>query len=286
MSLAVTECESLSTVDAHAWDALTGKNSPFVEHAFLVGMELSGSVGDEATGWMPRHLLVREDGALVGAMPLYLKLDSYGEYIFDWSWANASARAGVPYYPKLVSAVPFTPATGPRLLIAPEADVAGVTAVALEGLKAVLERDQAWSAHVLFCTEAERDTLSESGFIPRTTYQFHWQNGGDWASFDDYLGALRSRVRKEVRRERRIAGEHGLDLQMRRGTELTEEDWEALWRFYRITTTRKHAIPYLTHDFFLHAKEHLQHRVVAALAYREGRPVAGSLSFHKGDTLY
>ena len=276
---------SLSDVDAAAWNGLVPGDDPFLEHAFLLGLEETGCVGPPDTGWNPRHLLAEVDGRLVGAMPLYKKTDSYGEYIFDWSWAHTAQRAGVPYYPKLVSAVPFTPVTGRRLLIGEGGDEEAIVDALVAALRSLADEEQVWSVHVLFCTEGERAALERRGMLARTTHQFHWRRDPAWETFHDYLGAMRSKARKQIRRERRLAGSHGLDLSMARGDELGDEDWEAMWGFYRSTVGRKHAIPYLNRGFFDRLRKEMGPRVVMALAREDGEIVAGSLFFARGERL-
>jgi len=218
-------------------------------------------------------------------MPLYEKHHSYGEYIFDWSWAEASHRAGVPYYPKLVSAVPFTPVSGRRLLRAPDEEGQGVMSALMEGLGLAAEELECWSAHVLFCAAEERAALATGGLLERSSCQYHWRNEHGWSAFEDYLGAMRSRARKEIRRERRLAGESGLRFEWREGAQLDVRHWEAMWRFYSDTTGRKYGSPYLTERFFLEASETLSHRAHMAVALRGDTIVAGALFFEKGDRL-
>ena len=276
---------SIDDLDPADWDALAGDNNPFLEHAFLTGLERSGSVGTHESGWLPRHLTVRYGGRLVGAMPLYEKYDSYGEFIFDWSWAQAAARAGLVYYPKLVSAVPFTPATGPRLLVGQDAPTAVMSAL-VGGLRDLAADAQVSSIHVLFCTEAEKRHLAQHGLLPRSSYQYHWQRQATWNVFSDYLNALRAPARKQVRRERQAAAAHGLNIVMRRGTELGQIEWDALYYFYRHTIAEKGAVAYLTRAFFAHLQRVLPHRVLAAMAYDQREPVAGALYLTKGNNLY
>jgi predicted N-acyltransferase len=275
----------LSEVDADAWDALTGEDDPFVEHAFLHLLEESGSVGGES-GWNPCHLTVWEDERLVGALPFYEKHHSYGEYIFDWAWADAAMRIGIPYYPKLVSMVPVTPATGRRLLVHPEADHDKVVAGLVQAALTVAEEIEASSVHFNFLTEQEREDLClDPALMSRMTQQFHWHNDG-YASFDDFLGDMRSSSRKQIRKERRRVTESGLRVQVKTGEELTKKDWKALHHFYRDTCSRKGSFPYLTRRFFDLLPERFAHRVVAAMAYDDDRPVAGTLNFEKGAHIY
>lgn len=281
----VERVESLLGVEADAWDALVGTGDPFIEYAFLSELERSGSVGPPETGWVPCHLLARRGERLVGAMPLYKKTHSYGEYIFDWAWAQASQRAGVPYYPKLVSAVPFSPVTGRRILVAQGEDQEAVTAALCEALGVAAEELGCWSVHVLFCTAEERVALGQSGLLERVTHQYHWHNDAGWESFDDYLGAMKSRARKEIRRERRLASESGLRFEWRTGSETQAEDWEAMWRFYSDTTSRKYGSAYLNHAFFDGLRDRLSHRAHLALAFDGEEPVAGALFLEKDDRL-
>jgi predicted N-acyltransferase len=234
-------------------------------------------------------VLARDGGQLVGAVPLYLKTNSHGEFIFDWGWADASQRSGIPYYPKLVAAIPFTPATGRRLLVRPDvAAPAAVTEALLGGVADVAKQERASSVHVLFCTEDEKAWLAERRYLPRLSMQFHWHNRADrpFESFDDFLATFRSRNRKQVRKERQGAAAHGLGLRVATGAELDAKDWEALHRFYVTNVRRHHGIPYLRPAFFELARETLAHRLVATLAYRGDEPVAGTINFEKGRHLY
>jgi predicted N-acyltransferase len=279
---------AIDEVPAAEWDALAGDDNPFVEHAFLHALEASGSVGagEADTGWTPLHLTLRDDrGALRGAMPLYLKTDSYGEYIFDWGWADAAMRAGLAYYPKLVCAVPFTPATGPRLLVSDDAGRDRVASALLSGARTLEQRLGCSSTHLLFCTEGEQRLAEEQGFLTRLTCQFHWDNDG-YESFDDFLSTFRSSARKAVRRERRRARESGLQIELKAGHELTDDEWDAMYAFYRDTTSRKWGQAYLNRRFFELARERLPDRVLVSLAKDGDRPVAGALCFRKGAHVY
>lgn len=289
--------DSITDVPAAEWDVLAGEDDPFLEHRFLAALESSGSVGERA-GCLPRFVLARDRGRLVGGVPLYLKTNSYGEFIFDWSWADASHRAGLRYYPKLVASVPFTPVTGRRMPIAPDADPAAVRAALLRGVRDVADQERASSVHFLFCTEEEKSALAghhaeapgSSGdqYLPRLSMQFHWRNRADrpYETFDDYLGAFRSRSRKQVRKERAVAAAHGLTFRTATGAELERRDWEALHRFYVGNVRRHHGIAYLKPAFFDVARETLGERLVATLAYRGSEPVAGTVNFEKGRHLY
>lgn len=287
-ALRVSVVHALSEVAAEAWDALVGANNPFVEHRFLASMERAGCVGAKA-GWAPRHLLVWQgEGAaarLVGAAPMYLKNNSYGEYIFDWGWADASQRAGVPYYPKLVSAVPFTPASGPRLLVAPDVARAPVVRALAEGALALAKESHAWSVHWLFTEAQEPDELAPYGFVSRVTHQYHWRNHG-FTCFDDYLGAMGAKRRKEVKRERRAAASLGLEVAVVPGSELSEADVAALYQCYRSTIDSRQAIPYLTPAWFRMVRTELAARALVVTVRRDGELVAAALNFRKGEHLY
>lgn len=276
--------EKLSDIDALAWDSLVSPDDPFTEYRFLRALEDTACVGKD-TGWLPRHVLCYEGERLVGAIPLYLKSDSYGEYIFDWGWASAAQRARIPYYPKLTSAVPFTPATGRRLLLHPEAPKETVKTL-LEGAHSVAQKTSASSIHFLFVTQPEQDILAnEHQLLPRVTYQFHWRND-HYQDFEDFLKGFRSSQRKQTKKERQKAAATGLTLCVKRGADLSEAEWAALYPLYRNTTREKHAIPYLTPKFFEELRQSLLPRVVVSLALRGQTPVAGSLAFQRGAHLY
>lgn len=286
MALRIEVVESLAGVDPVAWDRLVLAEEPFCEHGFLHALEAGGSVGEPETGWMPRHVLVYDGGLLVAAMPLYVKLDSYGEFIFDWGWADAARRARIAYYPKLVSAVPFTPVTGRRMLTEPGQRTEELRQVLIAAAREVAADVKASSLHLLFVTEDEQRSLTEAAMLPRLSHQYHWRNPGTWHTFDDYLGSMRSSARKSVRRERRLARGHGLELTMRTGPELGDAEWSALADFYT-RTCRAHGSPgYLTRGFFERIRQRFAHRVVASFAHRADRPVAGALFFYRDHSLY
>lgn len=282
--LKITLGTAIGDVDAAAWDALANDPNPFIEHAFLALLESSRSVGPR-TGWAPAPVLVHDGDRLVGAAPAYVRADSYGEYVFDWSWAEAAGRAGIPYYPKITVAVPFTPATGPRLLVHPEADQAAVTAQLVRGLEQLRARHHASSVHVLCCLDREAEQLEQAGYLRRATHQYHWRNDG-YATFDDFLGALRSEARKQIKKERRRIAEQGVQIVIKQGLEVEEEDWRTLDRLYRVHSAGKWGRPYLTPRFFAGARDTIGHRAVAAFALREGAVIAGTLSFERGTGLY
>lgn len=277
---------SLAKIDPDAWDALTGEDDPFVEHAFLNALETSGSVGGD-TGWDPLHVTVWDDNELVAALPLYVKNHSYGEYIFDFAWAGAAQRARIPYYPKLVSMTPFTPATGRRILRASGRDPQPLVDALLAGVQAAAEEVHASGAHLLFMPDEDRALFAgQETLLPRLTYQFHWHAAGD-RSFEEYLGRFRAEVRKQVRKERRKVAESGLEVRTVEGPALGDDEWLALDEFYRDTCARKGSEAYLAEPFFAHLrKSRSVERVVAVLAYEEGKLVAGTINFEKGKHLY
>src|SRR6202011_4695516 len=227
---------------------LTLSYNPFVSHAFLTALEASGSACAR-TGWGPRHLLARLDGVIVGIVPCFLKSHSQGEYVFDRGWADAYERAGGRYYPKLQVSVPFTPATGPRLLIANGVDKDEIGTALASGLVALGEATKASSVHVTFAREAEAKFLAAHGFLLRNDQQFHWHHEG-YGSFEDFLTSLNSRHRKAIRRERRDALANGITIHALSGSDITEDAWDAFFAFYMETGSRKWGRPYLTRTFF------------------------------------
>ncbi len=288
----VTVLGGLDEIDAAEWDACAGDGGetqgarpvdPFTTHRFLSALEVSGSVGP-GTGWSPRHLVARASGAPIAVMPLYAKGHSQGEYIFDHNWAHAWERAGGRYYPKLQSAVPFTPATGRRFLTRPGHESEGRAAL-LQGALALSRQAKVSSLHVTFCSEAERDWGEAAGLLARTTQQFHWHNRG-YADFEGFLADLSSRKRKTIRKERERARAFGGDILALTGDAIEPAHWDAFWRFYQDTGSRKWGHPYLTRAFFDRAQESLRDDTLLVLARRRGRWVAGALNFIGRDALY
>ncbi|MFC4170157.1 GNAT family N-acetyltransferase [Teichococcus aestuarii] len=274
---------AIAEIPAAEWDACAGDDNPFVSHAFLSVLEDSGSASAR-TGWLPQHAALRDpEGRLLAVAPAYAKSHSYGEYVFDHAWANAFERAGGRYYPKLQVAVPFSPVPGPRLLARPDS---GLPPGALaQALAQAAEQLGLSSAHVTFCTEAEWHALGEAGWLRRIGTQFHWSNAG-YGSFEDFLGALSSRKRKQLKRERRDAQSAGLTFRMLRGAEITPRHWAAFHRFYMDTVDRKWGSAYLTPRFWPLLAERLGERVVLMVAEQEGRPVAGALNLMGREALY
>ena len=266
----------ISALDPGEWDRIAGSH-PFVSHAFLSALEESGSVGP-GTGWTPAPIIIEGDGgSLVAAAPAYLKSHSQGEYVFDHGWANALERVGGTYYPKLQVAVPFTPVPGPRLLgHRPQQLLAALEAVTIQnGLS---------SAHITFIDSAGVAEAERRGWLVRHGVQYHWFNRG-YRDFDDFLASLTSRKRKAIRKERAVARE-GLEFRSLRGAEIGKAEWDAMWRFYQDTGSRKWGQPYLTRDFFDRIGEAMGDELLLFLACRDGAPIAGALNVVGPDALY
>ncbi len=260
-------------------------DNPFIQHAFLASLETSGSVG-RGTGWLPQHLVVEDqDGKILAAAPCYLKAHSQGEYVFDHGWADAYERAGGSYYPKLQVAVPFTPVTGPRLLVkrGPHAEAARNALVA--GMVELCKMRNASSVHVTFTPKREWSFLTGAGMLARTDRQFHWHNRA-YKTFDDFLAALSSNKRKTIRRERREAQASGIEIVKLTGRDLTEPVWDAFFAFYMDTGSRKWGSPYLTREFFSDVSAAMSDRILLIMAKRNGDYIAGALNFLGRDTIY
>jgi predicted N-acyltransferase len=274
----------ISDVPSQDWDACAGQSNPFVSHAFLFALEESGSVTNK-TGWLPQHLLVNdENNQLVACMPIYLKNHSYGEYIFDWGWAEAYNRAGGNYYPKLQAAVPFTPATGPRMLVR-EGASDRYYQVLMNGVIQLAQKHKASSLHITFPTKDQWDRLGVSGFIKRTSKQFHWENK-DYTDFDDFLSELTSRKRKAIKKERRQVLEQGIQLKCLTGKELTEDYWDVFYQYYLDTIDRKWGHSYLTRDFFSILGKTMSDVAMLVIAEHQGKRVAGALNLIGTDTIF
>lgn len=275
---------TLRELAAEDWDALGEPHNPFIEHAFLRTLEVSGSVGP-GCGWEPAYVVAHRGGKLVGALPSYVKTDSYGEYIFDWSWANAAHRAGLDYYPKLTVGVPFTPATGPRLLVHPDEDTIVIRAALIRGLDALRVDVRASGMHVLFCREDEAEFLEDAEFARRATHQYHWRNDG-YENFDAFLETLRSSGRKMIRKERRRVEQSGVRVELRAGKDVEPELTRRLYKLYTSTIDRKWGSPYFTPRFFEMLTEELGHSALVGLAWLGDELVAMTLSFQKGKHVY
>ncbi len=276
---------SLGEVSPQEWNKLAGTDYPFLRHEFLYGLEKTGCTNAES-GWQPCHLVLREAQTPIALAPLYLKSHSYGEYVFDWSWADAWRQSGLEYYPKLLSAIPFTPATGPRICSAPELDPASGRAMVLEAVRRFATDRGLSSWHLLFPEEDASRQLEAAGAHRRTATQFHWFNEG-YDDFDEFLSTFNSRKRKSLRRERRRVEEQGLVLKTLTGGDIGEADWEQFYRFYQLTYAKRSGHGgYLSREFFLDTAASMGEQVVMVLAYHGQSAVAGSLCFRSSDTLY
>ncbi len=275
--------ESITEVAAATWNSLAG-GDVLLRHEFLSAMERHGCTSG-ASGWQPLHVTVADDNdRIVGALPLYLKDNSWGEFVFDWGWANAYDQAGLSYYPKLVSAVPFTPATGSRLLMAAEA-APGTADTLLEAALTVAAEQRVSSLHVLFPRTNEHAALQARGLMLRKDCQFHWHNAG-YRSFDDFLATFTAKKRKNARRERRRIAEQGIRFKVLRGNEPTEAEWEAVFGFYARTFLRRGRPPYLNRAFFDEVRHSMADSVVIFMATFEKQPIAAAICFRSDDTLY
>jgi predicted N-acyltransferase len=276
---------SIDAVAAADWNALVGADQPFVRHEFLAAMEHSGDVG-AGTGWEPCHAVLRADnGQLIGAMPLYLKTDSWGEFVFDFAWADAYRRAGLNYYPKLVAGVPFTPVTGPRALIAADQDPAQTTAALFAAARQIAAENQASSVHVLFPDLAEAQRLKANGMLVRKDCQFHWHNAG-YSSFDDFLSGFTASKRKKVKRERRRVEEAGVTFRVLPGEEIDAAGWEQIMPLYGSSFWRRGRPPYLSEAFFREVATSLPGQLLVILAEHAGEAIAVAICFRSPDTLY
>jgi predicted N-acyltransferase len=275
---------SIAAVPAADWDALNQRGVPFLCHAFLAAAESSRSVCPQ-TGWQPQHLLLEDAAGLAGAMPLYLKAHSWGEFVFDFVWAEAYSRHGLDYYPKLLSCTPFTPATGPRVLVAPGRDPATVRTAAAEALKALARAQEISSVHVQFLDAAEAPAFEAAGFLHRVACQFLWEDRG-FADYDGFLATFTADKRKKAKRERRRVQEAGITFSTYAGAELDEAGWDTVYEFYADTFRRRGNEPYLNRAFFTEIVRTLPGQPIVKLARLEGAPVAVAVFFTGADTLY
>lgn len=290
-AIEITAHASLAGIPDTDWDACAAPEAddcghpidPFTTHRFLLALEQSGSVGP-GTGWQPRYLTANADGQMIAAAPLFAKGHSQGEYMFDHNWAHAYENAGGSYYPKLQIAVPFTPATGRRFLTRPGFDAVGISAL-VQGAVQITADSELSSLHATFCTEAEALAGAELGLLHRISQQFHWVNDG-YPNFDAFLAGLSSRKRKNIRKERATAQNFGGNIISLTGDAIEPHHWDAFWRFYQDTGSRKWGTPYLTRQFFDCAQETLRDDILLVLAMRNGEPIAGALNFIGRETLY
>ena len=284
VSHAIQWFERLNLVAPLEWDALVQANFPFADHAYLSALEETGAVG-EGSGWTPHHLASWRDNQLEGASFLYAKNHSHGEYIFDWAWAQAYEKHGVPYYPKLVSSVPFTPATGAKLLLSTSADRDRVASELIDRAKDKIGELAATSLHYLFLTPEEIPYFEAKEFLIRHSFQYRWTNHG-YSTFEDFLSRLKPRKRKQILRERQQLRSLGIDVSIVRGSDLTTEHADIFHRFYLSTIHKMGAIAYLSPKFFQTIFHSMRDTIILFLAEEQGIPIAGALAFEKGQWLY
>ena len=281
----VKQINSMAQVDSAAWNLLSGEAYPFLRHEFLLALEQSGSVSEQ-TGWMPAHLLVMDQEKLLAVMPLYHKLHSYGEYVFDHQWAQAYQQHGLAYYPKWVTAIPFTPCQGDRIVIQPEGtDQLAVMQILLAFIKQRSEQLNISSWHCLFPEQQQAELLRSLGLSIREGVQFHWFNQG-YSDFNDFLNTLNASKRKMLKRERRKVSEQGIHLLRITGTEVSESQWQAFFQFYAMTYVKRGSQPYLNLAFFQQIAATMGEQLLLVLAIRDDKTIAAALSFVGSDTLY
>lgn len=276
---------SIEQVGRQQWEELCGGDYPFLSYAFLAALENSGCVGP-GSGWQAHHAVIKDNDRVVGIMPLYQKTHSYGEYVFDWAWADAYSRYGMDYYPKLVTGIPFTPATGPRLCLAEGVDEAEAMAFLLEPIQGELASLGGSSWHCLFPSKPLSDDLAKLEVSQRLACQFHWINN-NYRSFDEFLATFSSRKRKNLKRERRLVAEQGLELTIKQGKDLSRDEWQQFYYFYHLTYFKRSGRQgYLNEAFFRALAETMPEKLMMVLAHHRGEMVAASLFFQSSDTLY
>ena len=277
---------SLSNIDKNQWNKLNICNHPFTSYEFLNALETSNSVSTK-TGWTPKHILVKNAANnLIGASPNYLKMHSYGEYIFDHSWANAFENAGGQYYPKLLSAIPFTPATGPRILLSPQKNNNDeIFKLIIGTYEQLVKNNNLSSAHINFITKQLSDTLNKRNWIKRKGLQFHWYNK-KYQSFDDFLDELKSTKRKAIKKERKKINEYGLTIERLTGDALNVKIWDSFYEFYLSTIDKKWGGAYLTKDFFYSINRSMKNKILLVIAKKNNDIIAGALNFVGENTLY
>lgn len=284
MNQAVKITDSLSGISTEEWNRLNISGNPFLRHEFLSQLEHCLCLDDH--GWFPRHIILEQDGVLAGAVPLYLKTNSIGEFVFDWIWADAYHRAGRPYYPKLVSAVPFTPVTGPRLLVRHDSDNMDKTRNLL--LSATIQsaaQSGSSGIHFLFPDETDRLQLENRELLIRRACQYHWYNNG-YESFDHFLACLNAKKRKQIKRERKVVLDSGIDIEILHGHDITPRHWDSYYRFYASTFYRKWGVPRFTPDFFQSLARLMPNETLLIMAKQNNEYIAGAFAMRGDDTLY
>lgn len=282
--LEIRHISQISDVPRHAWNAMVDADNPFMRHEFLNALEQTGCV-DRGSGWQPHHVIAESGGEVVGAMPLYFKYHSYGEYVFDWAWADAYERAGMRYYPKLLCSVPFTPVTGGRILVSESGRRAQAARQMVTAVMQLAEQRGLSSIHWLFTNEEDTKLLEDCELMMRQGSQFHWHNKG-FADFDAFLGELSSKRRKNIKRERRRVIEQDIEFENLSGEEITIGHWDRFYQFYISTIESRGAIPYLTREFFEHIGASMESSILLTLARIDGEYVAGALNLKGAQTLY
>jgi predicted N-acyltransferase len=282
---AVRIVRKIADVPRERWDSLASGCSPFLRWDWLDCFEQSGCVSEE-TGWLPHHLIVEREQAIIAACPMYLKLHSMGEFVFDWEWADAARRAGIQYYPKMLVGVPFTPATGQRFLTAPGEDRRRLVEFMGQALRKIASDNKISSVHVNFCLSDEREALEAVGFVSRSGIQYHWQNRG-YASFDDYLGSFRSERRNKVKRERREMAQRSIAIRAVEGPELTPHHLRTMFRLYKDHVDRLYyGRQYLTEEFFTEIQSRFAANTCLMLAQRDGKIIAGTFNIRDDTAMY
>jgi predicted N-acyltransferase len=276
--------DKLEEIPANAWNQLIRDDNPFLKHEFLSALEKHHCLGMDL-GWVPRHVTVSANNELIGAMPMYIKYNSYGEFVFDWSWADASERAGMEYYPKLVVSIPYTPVTGPRMLTADDKLETEIRNALVQTALQQADELGASSLHWLFTDPRDTRALVESGMMQRHHYQFHWHNH-QYENFDHFLSTFTASKRKKVKRERRQVSDANITIEILKGNEISDEIWATFHRFYCLTFHNRYGHPTLTLDFFREIGRTMAENVLLILAYHSGECVAGAINFLGGDTLY
>jgi predicted N-acyltransferase len=283
MTLKLELAGSINQVDPTSWDTLTG-GMPLLSHAFLSALETSNSIG-KGTGWQSCPMLVFDATKLVGAMPLYVKSHSYGEYVFDWAWAEAYQKSGLDYYPKLISAIPFSPITSQRLLLSPDNDSSAIQTLLIESLEEIMLRNNFSSAHVLFPNQHSSEVLKKSNWLQRHGVQFQWCNE-NFNDFGEFLTKLTQEKRKKIKQERKKVLNAGVICHHLKGAEINETDWDFFYQCYCNTYLEHRSTPYLTREFFKIIAETMPQNILLVLAYKDGVPIASALNFYDQNTLY
>lgn len=285
MKLTVSTYNSIQDINKSSWQKLCPPDFPFWDYEFLLALEKGACLGSN-TGWHPMYLLATNEQAVLGALPLYIKTNSYGEYIFDWQWANAYLESGIAYYPKIVSAVPFTPANGPKILLAAKADAALTSRSLIQAAIKLMASQNCSSIHSLFVSKSEAPYWQDAGFKIRSSYQYHWFNDG-YSEFDDFLSQLKGKRRRQIQRERQELRQAGLKFEVLTGDRLSKEHGKDFYQFYLQTHEKKYGIPYLTENFFTQAMTQMGDRSLLVLAKDSfDETIAASLSFFKGKVIY